>query len=53
MFAYIVSLIVYQFGSLFAGNANVVGLIFAVLFLALMIFMLVRPYKKSEKLTVK
>lgn len=53
VFAYIVSLIVYQFGSLFAGSANAVGLIFAVLFSALMIFMLVRPYKRSEKLTVK
>lgn len=53
VFAYIISLIVYQFGSLFAGRVNIAGLIFAVLLLALMIFMLVRPYKQSEKLTVK
>ena len=53
VFAYIISLIVYQFGSLFAGSVNIVGLIFAVLLLALMIFMLARPYKQSEKLTVK
>lgn len=53
IFAYIISLIVYQFGSLFTGNVNVVGLIFAVIFLALIIFMLVKPYKQSERLTVQ
>lgn len=53
VFAYIVSLIVYQIGGLFTGNVNVVGIIFAVLFTALIIFMLARPYKEAEKLTVK
>lgn len=52
-FAYAVSLIIYQFGLLFTGVVNVVGLIFAVLVLAFMIFMLVRPYKESTKLTEK
>ena len=53
VFAYIVSLIVYQIGGLFTGNVNVLGIIFAVLFIALIIFMLARPYKEAEKLTVK
>ena len=52
-FAYAVSLMIYQFGLLFTGAVNVVGLIFAVLVLAFMIFMLVRPYKESTKLTEK
>ena len=53
VFAYAVSLMIYQFGLLFTGAVNVVGLIFAVLVLAFMIFMLVRPYKESTKLTEK
>ena len=51
LFAYAVSLIIYQFGLLFTGTVNVVGLIFAVLVLAFIIYMLVRPYKESAKLT--
>ena len=50
-FAYVISLIVYQLGSLFAGSGNVVGVIFAVLFLAAIIFLLARPYKEATKLT--
>ena len=53
LFAYAVSLMIYQFGLLFTGAVNVVGLIFAVLVLAFMIYMLVRPYKESTKLTEK
>ena len=53
LFAYAVALMIYQFGLLFTGAVNVVGLIFAVLVLAFMIFMLVRPYKESTKLTEK
>ncbi|MCI7691143.1 MAG: ferrous iron transporter B [Oscillospiraceae bacterium] len=52
-FAYAVALMIYQFGLLFTGAVNVVGLIFAVLVLAFMVFMLVRPYKESTKLTEK
>ena len=51
LFAYAVSLIIYQFGLLFTGAVNVVGLIFAVLVLAFIIYMLVRPYKESTRLT--
>ena len=53
VFAYAVALMIYQFGLLFTGAVNVVGLIFAVLALAFMVFMLVRPYKESTKLTEK
>jgi len=52
-FAYAVSLMVYQFGLLFTGSVNVIGLIAAVIVLAFMIYMLVRPYKESETLTTK
>ncbi len=52
-FAYAVSLMIYQFGCLFTGNANVIGLIFAVAVLAFMIYMLVRPYKESVRLKKK
>ena len=50
-FAYAISLMINQFGNLFAGNANVVGLIAAVVVLVFMIYMLVRPYKEATKLT--
>lgn len=52
-FAYAVSLMIYQFGCLFTGNVNVIGLIFALAVLAFMIYMLVRPYKESKTLTKK
>ena len=45
-FAYAVSLIVYQFGLLFSGNVNVIGLIAAVVVLAGMCYLLFRPAKK-------
>lgn len=50
-FAYAVSLMIYQFGLLFTGNVNIIGLIFAVILLSLIIYMLARPYKESTKLT--
>ncbi len=53
LFAYAISLIVYQFGLLFTGNVNVIGLIFAIAILAFMIYMLARPYKESSRLTTK
>lgn len=52
-FAYAISLMIYQFGSLFTGNVNVIGLIFAVLILAFMIYMLARPYNESKRLNKK
>ena len=46
VFAYAVSLIVYQFGLLFTGAANVIGLIFAIAVLAGLCFLVFRPAKK-------
>ncbi len=53
LFAYAVSLIVFQVGSIFTGGINVIGLIFAVILLALIIYMLFKPYKESNKLEKK
>ncbi len=50
-FAYAVSLMIYQFGSWFVGNENIVGTAVAGVILIFMIYMLVRPYKESTKLT--
>ena len=46
VFAYAVSLIVYQFGLLFTGAANVIGLIAAIAVLAGLCFLVFRPAKK-------
>ena len=51
VFAYAVSLIVYQLGLLFTGSVNIIGLIFALAVLAFIVYMLVRPYKESTRLT--
>ena len=54
LFAYAVSLMVYQFGSAFTGNVHVVGLIAAILVLALIVYMLFfKKYKESTVLTEK
>ena len=53
VFAYAVSLIIYQIGSIFTGSINVIGLIFALLVLAFILYMLFRPYKESTRLTTK
>ena len=52
-FAYCISLMINQFGNLFTGNVNVVGLVAALAVLAFMVYMLVRPYKEANKLTTK
>ena len=39
--------------SLICNKTNVIGLIFAVVILALMIYMLFRPYKEAETLSTK
>ena len=51
LFAYAVALMINQFGNLFTGHVQVVGLIFAILVLAFIIYMLARPYKESTRLT--
>lgn len=49
VFAYAVSLIVYQIGSVFTGGLNVYGLVSAILVLSLMIYMMVRPIKETKR----
>ena len=46
-FAYLISFIINQLGGLFTGNVNVIGLIFAVAGIALIVYMLFRPYKEA------
>ena len=48
-FAYAVSLILYQLGMLFSGSGSAVGAGFAVALLALMVYLLVRPYREPAK----
>ena len=56
-FAYVIALMINYFGKLFtgalAGAGDIIGLIVAVLILAALIYLLVRPYKESKKLGVK
>ena len=52
-FAYLIGLMINQFGGLFTGHLNVIGLIFAVAALAFLVYMLVRPYKEATKLSTK
>lgn len=51
VFAYTVSLTVYQLGLLFTGSVNVIGLICALAVLAFIVCMLARPYRESGRLT--
>ncbi|MCR5484941.1 MAG: ferrous iron transport protein B [Clostridiales bacterium] len=51
VFAYAVSLIVWQLGLLFTGSVNIIGLILALAVLGFITFMLFRPYKESTKLS--
>lgn len=47
-FAYLVSLMIFQFGKLFAGDPSIIGLIAAVIILAFFIYMLVRKNKYDD-----
>lgn len=52
VFAYAVSLMIYQIGSVFAGNINVIGLICAVAVFAGIVYMLFfKKYQEATKLT--
>ena len=46
-FAYAIALIVYQFGMLFAGNANIIGVAAALILTVWMLYMLFKPAKKT------
>ena len=53
LFAYGVALVIYQVGTVLTGGAaNPVGLVAAVAIVAFFVYMLVRPYKESETLSV-
>ena len=51
--AYAAALMVYQIGSAFTGNLNVIGLLASIVVLGGMIYLLFRPYKEAAKLTTK
>ena len=50
VFAYIVSLVVYQLGMLFTGAGSVPGAVAAFLLTAGIVYLLVRPHRESESL---
>ena len=52
-FAYLIALMINQFGNAFTGSLNVIGLIAAIAALALIIYMLFKPYKEATKLSDK
>lgn len=51
-FAYVVALIIYQLGSLFGGYGNALGTVVALLLIAVLVYLLVRPYRESGTLKV-
>lgn len=51
VFAYAVSLVLYQLGMLFTGHGNLLGSIFAFAIAALILYLLFRPYKESRTLS--
>lgn len=53
VFAYAVSLVIYQLGMLFTGQGNVIGSIAAFAIVALILFLLFRPYRESKTLKTK
>ncbi len=53
VFAYAVSLMLYQFGSLIGGAGNLIGVIFAVLCLVILSALLLRPDPNKKKLIQK
>ena len=53
-FAYAVALMIYQFGRIFTGGVNAIGLIAAIAILGVMIYMLFfKKYQEATKLTKK
>ena len=50
LFAYAIALIVFQFGSIFTGAANIIGIIISVAVLGFIGFMLFKPYKEATEL---
>ena len=53
VFAYVIALMINQFGNAFTGNVNILGLIVAIALLVGIIYMLLRPYKEATTLSSK
>jgi ferrous iron transport protein B len=53
VFAYVIALMINQFGNAFTGNVNILGLIVAIALLVGIIYMLFRPYKEATTLSSK
>jgi len=51
VFAYAVSLVIYQLGMLVTGNGNVPGSAAALAVVALIVYLLARPYKEAAAKT--
>ena len=51
LFAYAIALVVNQIGGLFTGSVNVLGVIVALAIIAVIVYMLFKPYKEAETLT--
>ncbi len=52
-FAYICAFVIYQIASMFTANRSIIGFIIALVLLVGAVYLLFRPYKESEHLTVK
>jgi ferrous iron transport protein B len=52
-FAYLIALMINQFGGWFIGAGSIIGTIVAVAVLVFLLYMLFRPYKDATKLNVK
>ena len=50
-FAYVIALMINQFGNAFTGNANIIGLVAALAALIYMLYLLFKPYKEATRLS--
>ena len=48
VFAYAAAFLIYQFGLLFTGSANLVGLLLAIVLAAGIVYLMVKPYNKKS-----
>ena len=53
IFAYLVSMCIYQIGSLFTGSFNIIGIIVSFIVVAVFLYLLFRPYRESNSLKAK
>ena len=50
-FAYVIALMINQFGNAFTGNANIIGLAAALAAFVYMLYLLFKPYKEATRLS--